>query len=242
MRLFALASFFKAKYGQGNFLPTPQIEGVKEEPSTPPGIKVEPYAEIAKGPMDTSLGVPIAADRAQKWKDKMILAYDRIKKDLTTLPFFKDIYKEMTGIPFVKNEPMLETFNKLIDAYVVNVANANLKDAFAFGVKYVDSFNSLRDMLPRMVKDREKMHKLDHAIWSTQKYIWRKVKDLLNIHDIGSGDVSMGPEEAAEMKRIIGKLPRGTWSYGPMADPTKPLFHQNRRENVKTLLKRINES
>src|SRR5580698_5033079 len=159
----------RAKYAAINQLPDPQEQRLKEDPSTSEteyvgGMGVRPsdnpktpspYDQVS-GPADTSLGVPISADRAQRWKDRMVLAYDRIKKELTELPFFKEIYAEMSR-PFEKMEPMLRTFNDLIDAYVVDVARSNLKDAFLFGTKYVAAFNDLRDMLPRMVKDRERM-------------------------------------------------------------------------------------
>jgi hypothetical protein len=228
----AFTSYLRAKYAAINQLPDPQEQRVNEEPSTSEqGEWKSPYLDV-KGPADTSLGVPIDASRAQRWKDRMILAYDRIKKELTDMPFFKEIYEEMgpraggTGGGSTPMEPILRVFNDLINSYVVNVANSNLKDAFLFGVKYVAAFNDLRDMLPRMVKDRQHMFALDAAIWSTQKFIWKRVKDLLNIHDIGSADISLPPEEAAEMKKILGKLPRGTWTYGPMKDPTKPPFQR----------------
>lgn len=268
----------KIKWGQGNFLPAPQKEGEPtsepafevpryeerpvEKPSAPEAKKpewVSPYKNVV-GPADTSLnGIPISADRAQRWKDRMMLAYDRINKELTELSFFKEIYELMGSknqkgyypggqSRFMPMEPMLKTFNDLINSYVTNIADANLKDAFMFGVKYVAAFNDLRTMLSRMVKNQDNKLKLDHAIWSTQKFMWKRIKDLLNIHDIGSQDLGMSPEEATAARKILGQLPRGTWTYGPMQDPTAPLLkartwtHQNKQRGTMTrLLKEIEQ-
>lgn len=194
-----------------------------------------PYDEI-KGPADTSLGVPIAADRAQRWKDNLILVYDRIKEEMVKQPYFKALYSDI-GEP--QEEKILAKFNHLLNAYVPNIANSNLKDAFLYGVKYVDAFNALRDELPWAIKDREKMHRVDDAIYRMQLRIWDKVKDVLNIHDMKGTPFQLPPDEMAEMLRVIKSVPRGTWKYGPMANPTKPPFHKQRRDNTRKLIKRI---
>lgn len=217
----------------------PQPEPMKPKPAKEPWVS--PYNKV-EGTPDRSLGFPIDAARAQRWKDRMVLAYDRIKRDLTEMPFFQNLYKEM-GSQYVVDEsgrmggsvpmhPVLKAFNNLMNSYVVNVANADLKDAFLYGIKYVEAFNELRDSLPSMIepsgdklRDIEKIHKLDMGIWSTQNFMWKRMKDLLNIHDIGSGDIGLSPAEAESAQKILGRLPRGTWTYGPMKNPTKPLMN-----------------
>ena len=290
--MYAFAAYLRHKWGQQNYLPTPQEEVLEEEPSTSPyeepksklvkrlaakyaqneppdtirdlskwdepdeeppipetsyvGYTGEapvrpvdnprpksPYNKLRNAPGDHSLGVWISADQAQRWKDRMVLVYDRIKSELTNLPFFQELYAEMgthrgAGGKIEPMHPVLKLFNDLINDYVNNVAGANLKDAFLFGVKYVAAFNDLRKLLPRMVSDIKQRDRVNHAIYNTQNFMWKRVKDLLNIHDIGSGEIGLPLDEMKQMRKILKQLPRGTWTYGPMQNPTMPYTPHDR--------------
>jgi hypothetical protein len=207
--------------------PSPELEPLPN--ATPYRVKqwekhAPTFEDKAKGPADTSLGVPIPADKAQGIKDRLIRVYDGIKKDLSdnlsAKPYIKELYRDMDG------DPMLDVFNKAIDAYVINVANANLKDAFLYGLKYMDGFQNIRDNLPGMVKDNAKKHRLEDAMKRTMDHIWIQVKNVLNHHNIGLGNLSLTPEQRASIEGILNKDPQGTWRYGPLKNPTKRKFRQ----------------
>ena len=142
-------------------IPETSYVGYTGEAPVKPGDNPQPsspYNALKGAPADTSLGVSISADRAQRWKDRMVLVYDRIKSELTNLQFFQELYAEMgthrgAGGRVEPMHPVLGLFNDLINSYVNKVAKANLKGAFLFGVKYVAAFNDLRKLLPRMVED-----------------------------------------------------------------------------------------
>jgi len=202
-----------------------------DEPETPKPV-IEPLDELAKKlpkakDDDTSLGFLIDKKLTKRWKNRLINGYDQIKEEMLKEPAFKGLYRDI-GAP--EEEALLVRFNNLLNAYVPNVANSNLKDAFAYAVKYIDAFNELRDELPHTVKDKKRMYRIDHAIWSLQNYMWRKAKNILNIHNIGSGDVEMSPEEKAELEKVLGRAARGTWDFGPLKNPTKPLSRESQYE------------
>jgi len=93
-----------------------------------------------------------------------------------------------------------------------------------------------------MIKDRERTNRLDDAIYNTQNYIWREAKDIMNIHDIGSGAIPMSEEEKKDMKKVFDQEIKGTWRYGPMKNPTKPPFLKNKNRNsTSKLLKRLEQ-
>lgn len=224
MGVKGLAQYFTVKYAGNKSFLTAIAEDV---PTT--------YEEI-KGPADTSLGAPVSASMAQRYRDKLVAVYDRIKEELTQLPFFQQLNADMKG------EPVMMVFNDIIDAYTVNVGSApNLKSAFMFGIKYVEAFNNLRDKLPGLVKDREKMHRIDEAIYNTQMYLWGKLKAMLDLHKIGSGIIPMNEAEKQDMFKILGTLPQGTWHYGPMRNPTKGMFNTVKHDTVKTFKDRMKE-
>jgi hypothetical protein len=247
MRFSAIADYMIARYGQVNQLPDPQDQEL-EEPETKPSIpaaeiekvvkdkppmslkeieramkKAPTYEQIAeKKDDDVSLGAPISADRAKKWKDNLIRIYDSVKADLTKLPYFQDLYKEMG------DDPLLQVFNQLIDAYIVNIAGADLKHAFMYGMKYLEGFNGFRTMVAdeikgRMAKERrpkqrkalkKRLYQLDDAIWRIQTRMWDKLKDVLNVHDIGfSPLITLDEDEKAEMAKVMKSIPHGTWKY-----------------------------
>jgi hypothetical protein len=225
MKLAIIAAYMKAKYGQDNFLPEPQDEPeIEEAPDT--SRNAPTYEEISAGPVDTSLGVDVPADRAQSIKDRLIRVYDDVKEKLTQKPYMKELYRDLEG------DSMLDVFNKLIDAYVVNIANSNLKDAFLFGIKYVDGFNDFINQLPRSIKDHKKMLRLADAVVNIQKDIWWDVKNVLNFHDIGRGEIPLTPEERKSVLEITkGWHPKGTWYYGPGRNPSAGGFKKNKPQN-----------
>lgn len=247
MRFSAIASYMIARYGQVNQLPAPQDQRLEEhapdttrnpsEPEIEEVMKEKPplspkevarvmknapsYEQIADKKSDTSLGVPISADRAQKWKDNLIRIYDSVKQELTKLPYFQNIYKDMG------DEQMLQVFNQLIDAYVANIARADLKHAFMFGMKYIEGFNGFRDTIFKQVKNKDRRYRLDDAIWRIQTRMWDKLKDVLNVHDIGFSEIPMSPEEKAEMAKVMKSIPHGTWKYdGTNKNIIKPRLKQ----------------
>lgn len=197
--------------------------------------------KYAIGTPDTSLGAPIPAEKAHRWKELLLSAYDQIRQDLPRLPFFQQLYSDL------QEEPLQQEFNDLIYSYFTDISKSSLKDAFLFGTKYVDAFNKFRDKLVRGIKDRDRLARLDEAIYRLQNHIWIAAKNILNLHDIGSGPIPLSQQEQAELGSILKQVARGTWRYGPLRNPTKPLLIARREadktltEQTKSLMKRLEE-
>jgi hypothetical protein len=260
MRFQAIADYLVMKYGAVNQLPDPQDQEL-EEPETKESVPVAEieevikdkpkltrpptdkeiarvmknapsYEQIAQKPPDTSLGAPIAADRAESWKDKLRRVYNLVnhaeEKD-QQLPFFQQLQTDMKGTP------VLGAINDIVSAYTFMIGNADLKNAFVITGQYIDALNKLRDRLPSLVKDQDHVDRLNQALYRIQNEIWLRAKNVLNHHDIGTQDLSLSPKDKADMERIIGRPARGTWQYGPMKNPTKPLSQRQKRRELEIL-------
>jgi hypothetical protein len=227
--------------------PPTDIVGYTGETPVRPGESLNPNSPYAKiqGPKDWSLGAPIPASRSQKLRDALILVHDKINKKLTDLPAVQELYKELSK-PFVKMEPILRELIDLINAYVNGIADhkSNLVEVFLLSVRLIESLNTLRDKVPSAtsatnmarlkgendgVYNRRRFHirhTVDKALRRIQDYIWENCKSILNLHDIGSGPIPLSDEDSKEMIRLFGKMPQGTWAYGPMENPANSLFQQ----------------
>lgn len=230
MAIRGLAEYLAVKYARNNVFAAEAENDSLPDPNAP-----KTYQEIV-GPADTSLGAPVHPSMAQRYKDKLVAVYDRIKQELTQIPFFQQLYVDM------QDEPVLMAFNSIIDAYTASIGAAStLKDAFLFGIKYVEAFNGLRDKLPSLVKDREKLHRIDEAIYNTQMYMWSKLKAMLDLHKIGSGILPLNQQDSEEMQKILKQMPRGTWHYGPMKNPTKGMFKKVKTDNARSFKNRMED-
>ncbi len=113
MAIRGLGEYLAIKYaGIKVFAAEAESDDSLPDPNAP-----KTYQEVS-GNADTSLGAPISASMVQRYKDKLIAVYDRIKEEITQLPFFKQLNKDLQG------EPMLMAFNSIIEGYTVNIANA----------------------------------------------------------------------------------------------------------------------
>jgi hypothetical protein len=193
-------------------------------------------------PPDTSLGAPIPAEKAARWKEALLDAYNQIRQDLSRSTFYQQIYADL------KEEPFRQEFNDLVYSYLIDLTHANLKDAFLYGVKYVDAFNQFRDKMVRGIKDRDRMLRLEEAVYRLQNHIWKAIKYILNLHDIGFSPIPLSAEDQEQIKKLLGSPARGTWAYGPMKNPTKPLlianpgsFQKTPTKQHKALLQRLEE-
>lgn len=179
---------------------------------------------------DISFGVSINAIKTRLLKDKLILIYDKINKDITVLPEFIHINQLLEG------DFYLTLFNDLVNNYVVNIENSNLKEAFSYSGRMIQALNQLRDALVKSKVDREKMYLLDNMIKSIQDTIWKESKRILNIHNLRGILIDI-----PELQNIINKIVP-TWDYGPGKNPTKGLLHKRpKRENASSLIKRLLE-
>lgn len=203
MKPHLLSAYLLAKYGQ-----------------------ISSYKNI-EGEPDTSFGVAINAAKTRILKDKLILVYDKINKDITQLPAFKQINEELS------DEFYFNVFLDLINNFVVNIEDNSLKDAFSYSVRMIEALNQLRNALIKNKMEREKMIDLDTAIRSVQDTIWKESKRILNIHDL-KGLILSFPELKDKINAIVP-----TWDYGPGKNPAAGKIRQRRRETVKDLIKRI---
>lgn len=192
-------------------------------------------SEESKNNYDESMGMPISPNVVQKLKDNMVRVYDIIKDEVRSLPEFKKMYSEYGDLPIVS------ALDNIMDAYVVNIAEApTLKESLFFGIKYVDSFNKLRNSLSGMIKDKQIVNDIDHAIYTMQMNMWPKIKSLLSMHVIGKNFVPMNEEERIEIGKILDdKKVRGTWQYGPLPNPTKPPFQKYTADTAGKVINRV---
>jgi hypothetical protein len=185
------------------------------------------YAENDQFEADTSFGVSINGAKTRILKDKLILIYDKLTKDITNLPAFIDINKKLGD-----NAHWLE-FNRLIINFVNYIEAHDLKKGFSYSTRLIDKLNELRNALVASKIPREQMIELDIAIRGIQDDIWKESKRILNIHDLRGLELKF-----PELQGILGKVVP-TWDYGPGKNPAKGLIKQRRRETVNDLLKRL---
>ena len=178
---------------------------------------------------DVSFGVFINPEKTRILKDKLILVYDKINKNITQLPEFQRMNKDLEG------EFYLNVFNDLINSLVVKVEKSSLKDGFSYAIQMIKALNELRGSL-RFRREMPKSQKaqLDHNIKNVQDTIWEESKRFLNIHDLRGLQL-----EFPELKNIINEIVP-TWDYGKGRNPTrKPLGQRHRGESVSQMMERL---
>jgi hypothetical protein len=217
MNIIGLAKYFISKYG------------IDELSDNKPSIITTPAQKPQGNPHDRSFGKPINRDKARILKDKLILVYDKLNREITKLPAFQYINKALSG------EHYLNVFNDLINSYVVFVENSSLYDIFSYSIRLIDALNSLRDAIVRTKISRDELIQLDMNIKSVQDTIWKQSKRILNIHDLRGLEL-----EFPELKDIIDKAVP-TWDFGPGKNPAKGLLRQQRRERIPSMIKRLQD-
>jgi hypothetical protein len=186
---------------------------------------------FASGLADTSFGKPISPEKTRLLKDKLILTYDKIHDGITQLPMYQFLNKELAG------EQYWGVFKALVDNLAAEVEFLPLKEGWHLSQKLLKALNQLRDALPRIKMDRDKMLQMDEGIKNIQDYIWKQSKRILNIHDI-RGILPDTPE----LVEMFGNQPGiGTWDYGPGKNPAKPTFIKNptKPETSGQMMKRL---
>src|SRR6202042_763963 len=96
-------------------------------------------ADELKG--DASFGTFNNPEKSRILKDKLILIYDKVNKDITRLPDFQRMNEDL------KDEFYLTVFNDLINNLIVNIEGASLKDGFSYAVQMIKALNELRSSL-----------------------------------------------------------------------------------------------
>ena len=175
---------------------------------------------------DTSFGVPINASKTRILKDKLILIYDKLAKDITNLPEFKKLNQEL------EDNLYWQEFNRLIINFVNYIELHSLKEDFSYSIKLIEVLNTLRNSLIPSGMERSQIIALDYAIKGVQDTVWKESKRILNIHDLKSLILHF-----PELKDILGKVVP-TWDYGPGKNPAKRPIRQ-RRQHVADLIKRL---
>jgi hypothetical protein len=177
---------------------------------------------------DTSFGVPINAKKTRLLKDRLILVYDRLAKNITQLPSFIEINNELG------KDHLFKVFKSLIDLYVANIEGQTLKENFNYSVKIIDALNDLRNVIIKMKYPRDKMYRLDEAIQSIQEYIWKHTKALINVHDLRGVGL-----DTPEANAILQQKTIPTWHYGPIESPVKGRI--KRPSVLRSLLNRLDK-
>lgn len=218
MNMVKLADYLFIKYAadqiKGNISFEPEDEAPITEPSGP----------------DTSFGIPINAEKTRILKDKLIAVYDKINKDITKLPAFKQMNEDL------KDDLHLIAFNDAINDLVITIEHATLKDGFSFAVKMIHLLNQLRRDLRFRQLDKNKKIQLDLAIKNVQDTIWEESKRILNIHDLRGLEL-----EFPELKGLLGEIVP-TWDYGPgKSIVQKPIGQRYRQESPKNIMKRLEQ-
>lgn len=184
------------------------------------------YSENEDLEADISFGAPISAEKTRILKDKLILVYDKLSKDITQLPTFQKINTVLS------NNSFWQEFNRLIINLVNYIEYNNLKNCFNYTTKLIDELNKLRNDLISSGMKREDVLKLDLAIRDIQNTIWKESKRILNIHDLKGLELNF-----PELKGILGKVVP-TWDFGPGKNPAKSRIRQ-RRQHIADLIKRL---
>lgn len=218
MSMVKLADYLFVKYAADKIKGDISFEPEEEAPSTERDIP------------DTSFGVAINAEKTRILKDKLIAVYDKINKDITKLPAFKQMNEELKG------DLHLIAFNDAINDLVVTIEHSNLKDGFSFSVKMIHLLNQLRRDLRFRDISKDKKIQLDYAIKNVQDTIWEESKRILNIHDLRGLEL-----EFPELKGLLGKIVP-TWDYGPgKSIVQKPIGQRYRQESPKNIMKRLEQ-
>lgn len=179
---------------------------------------------------DTSFGTFINPEKTRILKDKLILVYDKINKDITRLPDFQRINEDLKG------DLALIAFNDIINDLVVNVEGSSLKEGFSFAVRMIKALNQLQNDLRFHQIEKAKKAQLSHAIKNISDTIWKESKRILNIHDLRGLEL-----EYPELKGILGKI-MPTWNYGPLKNPArKPLGQRQRGESISQMIARLEQ-
>lgn len=177
---------------------------------------------------DTSLGAPINNLKVRVLKDKLILVYDKLTRDITRLPAFQELNAGLA------DNPHLVEFNRLIINFVNYIEERDLKSIFNYATKLIEKLNELKNSIIRSGLPREKVLQFDAAVHSVQETIWKESKRILNLHDL-RGIILHFPE----LKNILEKPPVPTWDFGSFPkSPAQPRIRQH-FDRAKDLMKRL---
>jgi hypothetical protein len=189
-------------------------------------IFLSKYAENEDLGADTSLGKPINAIKTRQLKDKLILIYDKLTKDVTALPAFQDINAKLS------DNPHWIEVNRLMINFVNYINDRNLKDGFNYSVKLLDKLNELRNDLIRSKIPHDEVIELDNAIRSLQLTMWEETKRFLNIHNLRGVTLDF-----PELSGILEGIKPG-WDFSGPKNPVKKPIRQ-RWQTVSDLMKRL---
>lgn len=186
--------------------------------------------DYSAGLGDNSFGKPISAEKTRILKDKLILAYDKVHTDITTLPMYQELNSELSFDPYWKS------FQNIINNLAANIEFMTLKEGFTLSTRLLGELNKLRNNLVTKGVERSKMLKMDEGIKHIQDYIWKESKRILNLHDLKGMFI-----DTPELKGIVDTVVP-TWDYGPGKNPTSGLLHKKpKREHAGKMMKRLME-
>jgi hypothetical protein len=182
---------------------------------------------------DISLGKEVSPEKTLILKEKLVEAYDKAAKDVTTLPDFIELNKILEGNVYLK------ALHELLENYAAFIFEHSLKECFEYSMRFLKTLKNLKDEirknLPRYSSgEKRTFSALENAIISLYNHIWEESKRILNLHDLRGVKLDF-PKDIVDGN---GQPFIPTWDYGP---GKKPALNKTKRrvENGNDILKRL---
>ena len=155
------------------------------------------YAGMDNLPEDISFGVPINGDKVRVLKDGIQNIYTQIEEDLTALPLFIKLNRNL------QDDEQWNEVHKLIMNLINYVEDHDLKSCFTYSIRLLDKLVKMRRYIADKRKDIEfgERFTLQDAVRRVGDHIWKQAKHILNIHDLRGLLIRI-----PEAERILGLL------------------------------------